>query len=72
MLKSHNKWLVLGVALLILLGVSQIGVAADEPPITLFINQNPTPEFKADIWDDRGQGATYYPGDSIDAYYRST
>jgi hypothetical protein len=71
-LKSHNKWLVLGVALLILLTVSQIGIAADEPPITLFINPNPTPEFKADVWVDRGQGATYYPGDSIDVYYRST
>jgi hypothetical protein len=71
-LKSHSKWLVLGFALLILLSVSQIGVAADEPPVTLFINPNPTPEFKADIWVDKGQGATYYPGDSIDVYYRST
>jgi hypothetical protein len=71
-LKSHNRWLVLGIALLVLLTVSQIGVAADEPPVTLFINPNPTPEFKADVWVDRGQGATYYPGDSIDVYYRST
>jgi len=71
-IKSHNKWLILGVAFLILLGVTQIGVAADEPPMTLFINPNPTPDFKADVWVDRGQGATYYPGDSIDVYYRSS
>jgi len=70
-LKSHNKWLVLGVALLILIAVSQIGFAANEPPVTLFINPNPSPEFKADVWVDKGQGATYYPGDSIDVYYSS-
>lgn len=72
MLKSRSKWLVLGVALLIFVTVSQIGIAADEPPVKLFINPNPTPEFKADVWVDRGQGATYYPGDPIDVYYRST
>ena len=72
MSKSRNKWLFLGVALLILMAVSQIGVAADEPPVKLFINPNPSPEFRADVWVDRGQGATYYPGDSIDVYYRST
>jgi len=67
-----SKWPVMAVALFVLLTVSQIGVAADEPPIKLFINPNPSPEFKADIWVDKGQGATYYPGDPIDVYYKST
>ncbi len=72
MLKSHNKWLVLGVALLILIAVSQIGFAANEPPVTLFINPNPSPEFKADVWVDKGQGGLLItPGDSIDVYYSS-
>ncbi len=61
MLKSHNKWLVLGVALLILIAVSQIGFAANEPPVTLFINPNPSPEFKADVWLTKDRGGYLLP-----------
>jgi hypothetical protein len=71
-LKTGNRWLVPGLALLILLSVTQIGIAANEPPVTLFINPNPSPEYRVDVWVDRGQGAIYYPGDSIDVYYKAT
>ncbi|MGE5573095.1 MAG: PEGA domain-containing protein [Bacteroidota bacterium] len=65
------KWVVLGLVLLAVTALPQVGAAAaDEPPVRLFINPNPNPQFKAEIWVDRGQGSTYYPGDFIDVYYR--
>ncbi len=62
--------MILGLALLAVMVLPQVGAAADEPPVRLFINPNPSPQFRAEIWVDRGQGATYYPGDFIDVYYR--
>lgn len=68
---SRLKWVVLGLVLLAVTVLPQVGAAAaDEPPVRLFINPHPNPEFRAEIWVDRGQGSTYYPGDPIDVYYR--
>ncbi|MCR4401170.1 MAG: PEGA domain-containing protein [Firmicutes bacterium] len=64
------KWAVVGMVLLAVSVLPQIGAYAQDSPVKLFINPNPSPEFKAEIWVDRGQGATYYPGENINVYYR--
>lgn len=65
------KWVILGLVLVAVSVLPQMGALAEEPPVKLLINPNPSPDFKAEIWVDRGQGSTYYPGDPISVYYRA-
>lgn len=69
--KNRMRLFVLGLAVLAVAVLLQVGVGAQEPPVRLFINPNPNPQYKAEIWVDRGQGSTYYPGDPIEVYYRA-
>ncbi|NPV53066.1 MAG: DUF4384 domain-containing protein [Firmicutes bacterium] len=62
---------VLGLVLCAVLALSAVGLA-DEPKAKLFINPTPDPGFSVQMWVDRGQGATYYPGDNIRISFRST
>lgn len=70
MLKNRIRLVVLGLVVLVTAVLPHIGAAAEEPPVRLFINPNPNPQYRAEIWIDRGQGSTYYPGDPIEVYYR--
>ncbi len=72
MVRNRARWLVLGLVVLAAVVLPHVSISAEEPPVRLFINPNPNPQFRAEIWVDRGQGATYYPGDSIEVYYRAT
>lgn len=57
---------------LILLGLvvwPSAGSAVD--PKAILVNPNPSPGFNLELWVDRAAGATYYPGDHIEIFFRS-
>ncbi|HHY46750.1 MAG TPA: DUF4384 domain-containing protein [Firmicutes bacterium] len=64
-----RRWL-LAAALVLVLAVIPAAGRADEPKLKLFVN--PTPAFSAQVWVDRGEGSTYFPGENVRISFRTT
>ncbi|NPV79208.1 MAG: DUF4384 domain-containing protein [Firmicutes bacterium] len=63
------RWL-MAVAMLLVLVLVPVAGRADEPKLKLFVN--PMPVFSTNIWVDRGEGSTYYPGENVRISFRAT